>query len=364
MGKEVMKTRKINWQYWWARKFSASRFEIVIRNLQHPWYWKEFRVRLRDIMIVPEAGNEAGYVNLKEANSAARRIFEKITLNWNSFQRYMKLVVKGEQDLGRLTRAIVKRDFRRISSKELFYAFAQWDKINLDFFLWSIWIPFWLEYNLPDEASRALQQYFSSRGEEGKFNEYFSIIFSAREKTAIPRELEDLLKIVIRSRGNIRNARKDLETHTAKFQWIPCYDVADEPWDVIHFKKEFQKLARVGDAASRLRELNHDFTKKKKDFKVFIKRKDLPSKTKDLLRMAHEISFEKDNRDDYRRRTTFQVRPLWQEIARRSKVSLKEAAQMIRQETEEFLLRGKFPGRLELERRASTGYLLYSLQGS
>ncbi len=84
---------------------------------------------------------------------------------------------------------------------------------------------------------------------------------------------------------------------------------------------------------------------------------------RELIEMAHELAYIKDERDDYRRWGSFMVQPLFREIGRRASLSLKEITQLTRSEMIEFLSTQRMTKRQAIRERLRHGYVLIRKHG-
>lgn len=91
--KESGKITKPIWAHYFARKFSASRFEIVMRVYWSDFYWQEFKVRLNNVLVMPaDGGNHAICYDEREWVLFANKIYHKVCRNLTIFKRYVRLI--------------------------------------------------------------------------------------------------------------------------------------------------------------------------------------------------------------------------------------------------------------------------------
>lgn len=319
-----------------------------MRVFMSPYFRDEFDVHLKNMLIIPKGGNHAIYMRPDEWLPAQRRIFQVVCRNLRTFNRYMREVSMEERRFAKTAASVAKGNLATLSTKELLRHFCRFADAHLSFFIKPIWIPFPVEPLLSEEANAALVSWLKERGRMDEYNEIFGLVFSPEEKNAITRERESLLRLVIAKKSS-------LTRHANSFAFIPCYDFADTPWDLEHFKKEYS-VEQHAHAKIELEELLAGFKERKKKFTRFLNELE-KGRTRELVIMAKKMAFVKDERDDYRRLGTYLVRPLYEEIAHRADISLKECVNMLRTEIEAFLRDRTSPPKKQLTERTH-GYVL------
>jgi phosphohistidine swiveling domain-containing protein len=123
---------------------------------------------------------------------------------------------------------------------------------------------------------------------------------------------------------------KSVKNHLKKFQWIPCVDLLDKPWtmnDLVKRQKALLKRQPVINLKERKKLLER--------YKKVLKKLS-PSQRK-LGELIHQLVYLKDHRDDVRFKVTFYIKNLYQEIAKRLKITLKELTFLTNGEIEKFL---------------------------
>jgi phosphohistidine swiveling domain-containing protein len=79
--------------------------------------------------------------------------------------------------------------------------------------------------------------------------------------------------------------------------------------------------------------------------------------------MAHDIVFIKDERDDYRRRQSLAIQPLYAELARRYRLPFRAPLYLIQREMEVWFTTGKLPVKRAELRQRMRGYCLAIING-
>ncbi len=338
------------WTYYFARKFSASRFEIVMRVFFSDFYRRHFGAHLKNNLVKPEAGNHAIYFIAPEWEHFARQVYRASCRDWQTFRRYVRMIKRAQTRSLRIAKGIARKRLRRLSWQQLGRLWEAWDRAHLDHFLKPIWIPFIIEPLLSEDVGVLLVKLAARRRLSEHLAEYIGTVFGPDHPNAITEERKSILRIALAiKRGSLRGATRDaaLRRHAARFGFIPCYDVIDELWDQHHFQRELRELLRVsiGQLMIEHRDLTTRFSVRQREFRQLLRTLQPAPRERVALSMAHELAFIKDERDDYRRRQSAAIRPLFAELARRAHVPERAPLYLIRREMVEWFATGRLPVR-------------------
>ncbi|MFA4937261.1 MAG: PEP-utilizing enzyme [Patescibacteria group bacterium] len=365
-----IKSSKLIWTYYFARKFSASRFELVMRVYFSDFYKKHFGVRLRNCLVKPGPGinHSICYID-SEWKQFVTKVYRATCKNWLTFKYYVNLIKQTQKKSLSATQKIVSQPLKKLSWQQLGDLWVRWDKAQLEHFLKPIWIPFIIEPFLATEAKKILGKLLTKIKQSNQEAQYVEIIFGPDYPNAITLERVDLIKVallVLFGKFNKRMINKKIINHTQKYGFIPCYDVIDTHWDEKYFSQNLKNLLKQNkvDLSADLKNLNNSYTERRRAFKKVLK-KLKPNKTeKDLLQMVHTMAFIKDERDDYRRRMSFTIQPLFEEIARRYKLPFRALLYLLKSEMEMWFATGKLlVSVVELKQRMSSYSLVYINNG-
>lgn len=367
-----MKTRlpKLVWTYYFARKFSASRFELVMRVYFSDFYKKQFGVRLRNCLVKPGPGinHSICYID-SEWKRFATQVYRATCENWSTFKYYINLIKQTQKKSLSVTQKIISQPLKKLSWQQLGDLWVKWDEAQLEHFLKPIWIPFIIEPFLATKAKNILGKLLTKTKQLDQEAKYMEIIFGPDYPNAITSERVDLIKIallVLFGRLNKQIINKKITNHTQKYSFIPCYDVIDTPWDKKYFFQNLRNLLKQDQPKLKvnLRDLNNSYIERRLAFKKILKKLKPSKAEKDLLQMVHTIAFIKDERDDYRRHISFTIQPLFKEIARRYKLPFRAPLYLLKSEMEKWFATGKLPVSVsELKQRMSGYSLVYINKG-
>lgn len=355
----------VPWQYYFARKFSLQRFEIVLRVFISDFYWQHFRVRLQNMLIKPEqGGNHAIWMDAREYEHAVQNIFAVVTRNLATFHFYRRMIERVEKVWVRAAHDVaraVRKDMTNRQLGKLYDRFLHWHQ---EHFNKPIWIIFPIEPLIVLAVERALRRVLSRTKRAKDFDHWLQVIFTPEEQNAINAAQEALLRGALRIHKRTTSVEKTAAALAKRFGFIPCYDVVDAPWDQEHFAQELRRLLKKDRSIieQEMRSIREQYRKSRDAFAAFLQRFAMTKKERELFIMAHEFVFIKDDRDDHRRQGSYYGRRLFAEIGRRLSVSQREAAYMSISETRDFLFRSIKPDTAKILERVR-GYVLLRKHG-
>lgn len=356
---------RINWQYQWARKFSASRFEIVLRVFFSDYYKEEFGVEMKNSMIAPVHKNHAIYHDPDEWNAFASAVYNKATASLEAFRSYEQQIKHDQEHLLNRCISIAQSVDVESSLEQLSEWYEEYQEASQNFFNTAIWIPFIIEPLVSQDAKDELGRILEQSGQTDRFQELFDAIFSPEQKNAVLQEREAMLKIVSTAKdGKLSEAgiQAQIEAHSKNYQWIPCYDIMDAPWSLQDFKTSFQET--FNDDVSEEQEQLNNFQHREERFEQALNDLNCTEKQKALFTIAHEIAFLKDERDDFRRKSSFTIQPLFNALGERmGGLTLQEAANLLSTEVRTFFQTTQLPPVEKIQERVD-GYVLIRKNGS
>ncbi len=361
--------KKVNWQYYFARKLSLQRFEVVSRVYFSDFYWQHFKVKIKNSLIKPEDGGNHGiWLEPNEYNRAIHKIFNVVYRDLKHFYYYKRLIKSTQKKWLEATKKVAAQVQPGLPLKKLAKLYDLFIHHHQEHFNKPIWIPFFTEPVIAAAADQAIKSILKRAKAFDQLDQSLQVVFAPEEQNAISALQQALLTlaVVVKSgRISSRQRIQGLQKITKQFGFIPCYDVIDAPWDVVHFQHELQQLLKKNklELVKELQELRVSFTKRHQEFQQFLKKFSMTKRERELCIVAHELVFIKDERDDYRRHGCYYGRGLFEEIGRRLGVSGKEAAYLTIDETKQFLQTGVAPVSIvEIKERAQ-GYLILRKNG-
>ncbi|GEM_PF-2153678 len=357
----MKKSVKINWVYYFARKFSLQRFEVVGRVFVSDFFKDHFKVQLKNIMIKPEAGgNHAIWLVDQEYQKAINKIFKVVCRDLKSFHYYKRMIKKVQAAWLKVALKVGKSANSKMSVQDLGKLYEIFIHHHQEHFNKPIWIIFPIEPVLSAKVEKVLKKILARAGQVSDFDYYLKVIFSPEEKNAITAMEEMLLKAAVK----IKKTGFDLEAAAKKlaqyYGFIPCYDVIDEPWDVSHFKTELKSVLKkpLSELQSEVAQIKTRFVKHRQEFQKFLRNFELSKDERELFIMAHELVFIKDERDDYRRRGSAAGQNLFNQIGKKFNLNRKEVCYLAIAELRQALKTGLLPITKAQIKERLKGYLL------
>lgn len=328
------------------------------------FYKQEFGVRLQNTLIAPKGGNHAIYTDTREWAEFAEPVCAKISKNLETFEHYKRMINRDQQEFVRVCKEIGQKDFANASRQEIQQWYEQYQAIYQQFFYTAIWIPFTTEPLLSEAGKSRLEALLKNNGQEKRTQEFFDVIFSPEQKNAVTREREELLHIVQaleESQVTADEAAKRLQQHAEQYCWIPCYDIMDAAWRQDDFVKQFAE-ARKSDWKSEIA-LYADFALRHDRFMQTLEVLDCSEVDRTLFTICHEMTFIKDERDDYRRQGSYAIQPFFVELGKRmGNFSVREVAQLLSTEVRQYFADGILPEAEKIHERVN-GYVLLRKNG-
>ena len=352
--------KKVNWEYYFARKFSLQRYEVVMNVFVSDFWRNEFGVHEVNQLTKPSEGkNHEIWMDGNSWSESQQKVFDTVYKDLDSWQRYKRIIKETQETWLDATKEINEEVSEKLSNQELGKLFEKYIFHHQEHFNKPIWICFATEPLVAEEVEKILQRVLKRVEKENEFNKWFEIIFTPEEKNSVSVMQEELLVLAIDVKESKKDYLEELKGITEEFGFIPCYDVIDAPWDYDYFEKELRIFLKkdLNTLVSELDELSKRPAEAKQNFADFLASIEMKQEEKELFIMAHDLIFIKDERDDYRRRGSCLGRPLFEEIGRRLGISGKEVAYLSIEETKNFLKKGIRPNIYEIKKRAK-GFLL------
>lgn len=335
------------WAPYFARKFSASRFEVVMRVFGSSFYQREFGAHLPESLVLPSEGrNYTIFYHAEEWQRFEQQVFAGACRSTAVFHRYRRMIQRTQRQSLDVAQAVTAGSLDQLSWAELGRRWERWDRAHLAHFLRGIWIIFIIEPLLAQAANGVLLAVPDQLGASDELEAWRSAVFSPDQPNALAQERAALIELAQHFAGRSGNEqRAALAQHAATFGFIPCYDVIDQPWGVDHFQEELDELCRQDQLTieAERQELLTKFTQRRRAFRQLLAELQLTKRQTEILQMAHNVTFLKDQRDDYRRRQSAAVRPLFDELARRADLPARAPLYLVVDEMREWFRTSQLP---------------------
>ncbi len=296
-----------------VREYKVLYSEIVIKSVS-----SEVRHILSyvpdDMFVVPEQSNSCFYSEKTRWNKFRQSLINDFARNKAAFDRFTKMFyglgkryVETAKQLSSSKSKNLNNNLSALSDDELREGFKKYFKIWRDYTS-IMWATFLMNDDITNKAVEVIEEHAKRIGKSDKAFDYISIMLEPEKKAGIKTLNE---KIMMLKKHGFSEA--DLKNLAEEFAWVPCLDLHNKPWSVADVKRYIEEFDAGTDKLSETSLAQRHQTPRNEVLKELgIKGKDL-----ELVNIAHEFSYIKDLRDDYRRIGVYNVRPFMAEIARR-----------------------------------------------
>lgn len=135
------------------------------------------------------------YYDSKDSYEVGRNIVDRFLKDPSFATKVNKEIVKEGDKLRRFAEKIPEENLHKLSNKELWKIFEEHDKLHTEFYQWC-WIPVAVDM-FHNNLTNTLKEYLAnkSKKDEGKINEYLTILTNPTKKSLIIKEHEEFLEI-------------------------------------------------------------------------------------------------------------------------------------------------------------------------
>ncbi|MBI4176771.1 MAG: hypothetical protein HY516_00225 [Candidatus Aenigmarchaeota archaeon] len=178
-------------------------------------------------------------------------------------------------------------------------------------------------------------------GKSDKSIEYIGVLIQPDEKASTL-----LLQEKLRNLG--RDASEDdMKKLYDEFNWMACLDIHNRPWTY----EQFVGNMKIMLSSNPDKKYGVSCDQASEELK-------LDPNEKELIVIARKLAYLKDARDDYRRKGVFFAQKMFEELGRRTKLTLEETSYLTEKEILDFLDYSKMP-RKEIVVQRQTGFLVF-----
>lgn len=289
-----------------AREYKVLYSEIVLKSVS-----SEVKHILSyvpdDMFVVPEQNNSCFYSEKGRWGRFRQSLIENFARDKKAFDRFTKMFYELGQKYVRTARQLSSskgKNMAVLSDDELRKGFGAYFEVWRDYTA-IMWATFLMNDDITNKAVEIIEEHARKNGKSEKAFDYVSSLLEPSKKAGIKMLNE---KIMILKKRGVSDA--DLKNLAEEFAWVPCLDLHNKPWTAEDVKKYIDEFKVGADELSEKSSEQHDYKQAIKE--LCIKGKDL-----ELVEIAHEFSYLKDLRDDYRRMGVYSIRPFMAEIAER-----------------------------------------------
>lgn len=322
------------WKKIMAREYGVQYTELSIKCISPLNSWI-VPATFYEQAYIPENGNETCYADETKWNEFVAALRKKYAEHPENYKEFEKSFTKAGSEYAETSKAISKIDLEKSNNGELRRLYQDYLKKNL------VYGPYiWMQFILNNFFSEMAKEIITAK--LGKDNK---ALYSCIETALKPSEKAASIQLneIAAQWEKLSEAEKN-KTYE-NFKWVPCLDVHNLPWTKEEFYSHISEFRKTEKAAS------ITYEKMLEDVK--------PSeKEKQTLEIARSLSYLKDLKDDFRRQGIFYAQSLFEEIAERSGLSLKEISYATEEEIIDFLDSSKEIPKDKIEER-KRGFAIY-----
>lgn len=330
----------------------------------YPWY-------ISEIMSTGDISKIAGGLKVKKSFAVIERDFSKIYYETNSlnkigkyflekiindksfFKKVIKNIYKYSEELEKFClRVDALKNVEKLSSNDLKDLYSEYIKRLGTLRTWG-WVPVFIDgidvSFLTNYISKKFKEYLKKIKKESEFSNYYSVLSSSEKSSEVQKEeldrLEMLIEILIKINSEKiinaikRNDFKDIKNkypdtyklfvkHLKKFSWL-TYAYSGPPMSMKHLFNLLKDSLAGGNIKNQRDKIVEHYKNIKKEKKEIIKNLSLPKDLIYLFNVSSELMFIKDYRKGSYQKSYLSMDKILEEIARRSKMTLKDIKYLV-----------------------------------
>jgi len=267
-----------------------------------------------------------------------------------------KRIVAWSDKLRSLADKLPQENLAKLSNQELWDYYKKHDEVHTKYYQWG-WLPVAVDMFHNNLTERAKQYLRSINVIEDKVNEYLVLLTQPRKKSLIQLEQEEFLKIadkIQKNRGKFNSAiYSQIEKHYQKYFYVKFLWIGkDGVNDYQDYMNELKKFLKSGNKASQIiKKLGNDRKKVLANRQKLIKKLKINRVWQMLFNSWGDFMVTKIYRRYAQIYAIYRIQPILKEIAKRLKITIKQAKFMVTKEIGQAMLKNKI-NRAELKERA------------
>lgn len=308
------------------------------------------------------------YETKGEWNAFSEKIVERIKQDPSFVEKVISETYARAKPMLNLTENVFDSDLKNLSNEQLWDFYDQYNQFNKSMRAYATIAPA-LDFGgffsamLEDVLKKRLQDV----GLENELGESLAALTSSEKHTQAKRQDVDMLRLAAKTKSNSEEEREAfvrdaLEKHVQQYAWLPCTYEA-EPFTESYFRGVLQGLLNQNPEKQLqdIEQKDRDLAEKKKAYLAKIPFSD---EEKRLFDAAAKMGYFKADRKDLFFKSYYQMRPLFNEIAKRLGLSAKQVKYLLPNELKAALLQ-KTPVDADLlNERFSSGVMISDAQGT
>lgn len=318
--------KNVAWKKIWSKRFSIRLGENWVFSVKQ--FRKRFGIDFPDQVILIENGLGTGYLNEKQLADCSKRVLEK--LKNGLFPRFEKNAVPVFTRFRRFCKQLSKKDFSKFSNQQLTTVWKQFLEKE-DEWMNYVWFVFLLDEMISGELELLLKKKWPDSHQPVS-----QLVLASSKPTAAVRFKTELIKAVA-SKKDLKSESKRL---AKQFAFFPILNMDEAPLNENDVLRQLNEIRKTNsNPVKELQEIVSTQKNSEKKYRFFLNGvKELSLKR--LLDAAHQVAFYREYRNDLRQESYWHAKKLFEEIARRFKLSIRELTYCTRSEISNFLSNG------------------------
>ncbi len=297
------------------------------------------------------SGKTSFWMGEKEYDIFENLLIANFLKNQQSFKKYLFSYKKCKERFGKTAKKINSSDLKNFSQIQLAEIYKDFFSRDSEFILLGQYMAFILIEMIPKILKQRLLESGISPVEAEKL---MSIVLSPSKVKAVTRMEEKILRVAwaFKHKKTLRDRNKlVIENLIKEYGWIPSMTFDAPLWGKKFFEDKIKEMIKNPDLEKFLEEVESAKKQAKKVKKSFNNLLLKYPKLKGIFLTANKLVDLKDERDEARRFIYFLSRPLFFEIALRTKLKIDEVLTLSQDEIDIFLKRDVLPPLAEINRR-------------
>ncbi len=351
-----------NWVKFWTRNFGLFRYYVYIESNKLEFYKQHFGSVFNDTITVPDGKLMAYYHDKNELDQLTKKIYEVSCTDFKIFETFSQQIFSWMQEFIDYNNKLNPKELATLNAAELKKEFNNWYQKYLH---WQIGIYFYfvLEPIVTEKFLSYSEEYFRTKNELSKLNDFTQIVMAPEQMNAVNREQLDAYNTAIKVKENSAKKETLIKRYHQKFSWIPCYDIKDPEQVLSYSEKRINDLLDLNIPVLKEKswQLKTEFRKRKKIFEKAMSPIN-DTKLTELSKIMHQLVFYKDHRDDKRREAGLAGKRFMNILAQKLDLTLEEVNYLTPPELLSALSGDLIP-KSEIRTRIPANYVLLSTSG-
>lgn len=328
-----------NWEQWAKRRLTMRLAEHWL--LDSLRFKKFFGTEFPDLILLNKDEVSSCYLDKSQMDKCLEFLINKLYSS-SFYDIYEKRALEQFKFFSEYCKKIKKKKLSKLKNQEILDIYNDFIDKEDDFTSF-LWIIFSFDYILPSELEKELKEYLKKIKKEYLFEEYQKIILTCDKKTSAFDQSIDILKLAKKAASlSKEQLSKEIQKLRKKYHFFTTINFDEEPFEEDYFYSELNAILEQNlDPNIEIKKIKDNFKINKANFNKLIKGFRNEKRLYTIAESCHKVSYYRDYRNDVRRKAYLDVRKLYQEIAKRLKMSLTDLLYLTREDIKESILSNK-----------------------